>query len=238
MERYTVLVVDDAYENRFLLQTFLRKNDFNCITAQNGRIALEVLDKKDIDIIILDIMMPEMDGYEALERIKSQKSTKDIPVIIISAMTDIESIEKTQKLGATAYLFKPVNFKELKRIINETLRFNQMTLNYKFNKIIDLKDVIKNTDYYAEISLSGEFIYTSAGYEELELQGDDKVRSIINDFLPSLSDGKIMNNQVVYNRAGRNIVLTETFIPLLSKDQKPQRILLIGQQNKETNHDE
>jgi CheY-like chemotaxis protein len=106
----TILVVDDNEDNRYTLTLRLRREGWETIVeAQTGRQALELLAERHFDLVLLDIMMPEMNGYEVLERIKSDMALRDIPVIMISAVDEIESVVRCIELGAEDYLPKPFN---------------------------------------------------------------------------------------------------------------------------------
>ncbi|MDR3141395.1 MAG: hybrid sensor histidine kinase/response regulator [Tannerellaceae bacterium] len=114
---YTILIVDDVQTNVMLVQAILKKEGYSLLTAENGAKALQIAQKKHPNLILLDIMMPEMDGYEVLQRLKSNPDTNNIPVIIMSALNDMPSIVKGYQLGATEYITKPFQKDELlKRI--------------------------------------------------------------------------------------------------------------------------
>ena len=105
-----VLVVDDNEDNRYTLTRRLKRQGYDEVaTAEDGRKALELLDARSFDLVLLDIMMPEMDGYEVLEAIKANPKLRDIPVIMISALDEIDSIVRCIELGAEDYLPKPFN---------------------------------------------------------------------------------------------------------------------------------
>ncbi|MGK2856218.1 MAG: PP2C family protein-serine/threonine phosphatase, partial [Thermoanaerobaculia bacterium] len=104
-----LLVVDDVEMNRDMLSRRLRKQGYDVEVAENGARALEALAASEFDLILLDIMMPEMDGYEVLTRVKSDDTLRHIPVIMISAVEDVESIVRCIELGADDYLPKPFN---------------------------------------------------------------------------------------------------------------------------------
>lgn len=106
--RPTVLVVDDNRLNIDLLVDIL-KDDYKLLVALNGATALEIIQDSLPDVILLDIMMPEMDGYEVCKRLKSDPRTKTIPVIFITAKTQTEDEAKGLALGAVDYITKPVN---------------------------------------------------------------------------------------------------------------------------------
>jgi adenylate cyclase len=105
-----LLVVDDNEDNRYTLTRRLDRLGYtNVATATNGREALEVLQAKPIDLVLLDIMMPDMNGYEVLERLKADPQRRHIPVIMISAIDEVESVIRCIELGAEDYLSKPFN---------------------------------------------------------------------------------------------------------------------------------
>ena len=107
--RPKILIVDDQPLNIDYLEQELNDLDYQTISAANGKEALERVRDELPDMILLDIMMPVMDGFEALKCLKSEPVWRDIPVVIISAMTDLESIIKGIELGADDYLPKPFN---------------------------------------------------------------------------------------------------------------------------------
>jgi CheY-like chemotaxis protein len=105
-----ILVVDDNEDNRYTLVHRLEREGYGNITeAENGRQALEVLMERPFDLVLLDIMMPEMNGYQLLEHMKADTSLRDIPVVMISASEEIESVVRCIELGAEDYLMKPFN---------------------------------------------------------------------------------------------------------------------------------
>ncbi|MEG1864049.1 MAG: hybrid sensor histidine kinase/response regulator [Alistipes sp.] len=112
-EDYTILAVDDITTNIMLLKAVLSRAKYKIITATSGAEALEKVSKESPDLILLDIMMPDMDGYEVLERLKSDPSVRHIPVIFLTALHNPEDIVKGFKLGASDYISKPFNHEEL-----------------------------------------------------------------------------------------------------------------------------
>jgi adenylate cyclase len=105
-----VLIVDDNEDNRFTLSMRLEACGYeNIVTAENGREALEKMRERPVDLVLLDIMMPELDGYGVLEELRTDTALRDIPVVMISALEDINSVVRCIELGATDYLTKPFN---------------------------------------------------------------------------------------------------------------------------------
>jgi DNA-binding response OmpR family regulator len=105
-----LLVVDDIDDNRFALSRRLARQGYlNVTTAVDGRQALELLNSKSFDLVLLDIMMPTVNGYEVLAQMKASSSLRHIPVIMISAIDEIDSVIRCIELGAEDYLPKPFN---------------------------------------------------------------------------------------------------------------------------------
>ncbi len=116
-----LLVVDDTEVNRDLLNRRLAALGHSITTAENGRQALEILGRGGIDLVLLDIMMPEMDGFEVLERMRADTALSRVPVIMISAVDEIESVARAIELGAADYLPKPFNAVVLRARVGATL---------------------------------------------------------------------------------------------------------------------
>jgi adenylate cyclase len=117
-----ILVVDDNEDNRYTLTRRLRRQGYeNVATATNGREGLDLIGSRQFDLILLDIMMPEMNGYEVLERLKSDDALRHVPVIMISALTELDSVVRCIELGAEDYLPKPFNNVLLKARIGASL---------------------------------------------------------------------------------------------------------------------
>lgn len=108
-EGCTVLVVDDLPENLDLMSRLLRKMACSVITADSGAIALDLLEQESVDLVLLDLVMPSIDGREVLARIKQSEQHRAIPVIMISGRQDMDQIVDCIQVGADDYLLKPVN---------------------------------------------------------------------------------------------------------------------------------
>lgn len=122
MNDAALLVVDDNEDNRYtLVQRLKRQGYTNLATATNGREALELLATRSFDLVLLDVTMPEMNGYEVLERVKADPRLRQLPVIMISALDQIDSVVRCIELGAEDYLAKPFNPTLLKARVGATL---------------------------------------------------------------------------------------------------------------------
>lgn len=122
----TVLVVDDAPSNLQLMKVMLNSYNLNINLAEGGQEALDFLKNKKPDLIILDILMPDMDGYETVKRIRANKQLKDIPVLAFTAFTHRESHQEDDKLF-NAFLHKPVDSKELVAMLQNFLKHSIKT---------------------------------------------------------------------------------------------------------------
>ena len=117
-----LLVVDDNEDNRYTLTRRLDKEGYrNLSTANDGRAALDLLNARPFDLVLLDIMMPELNGYEVLEQMKASNELRDVPVIMISALSEIDSVIRCIELGAEDYLSKPFNPTLLRARVGATL---------------------------------------------------------------------------------------------------------------------
>jgi putative two-component system response regulator len=110
---YNVLIVDDIVENIQIAMNILREENYNLTFALSGEEALSLLESNDFDIILLDIMMPGMDGYKVCQAIKKIDKYLSVPIIFLTAKTDIDAITKGFNLGAVDYLIKPFHAEEL-----------------------------------------------------------------------------------------------------------------------------
>lgn len=131
-----ILAVDDNPVNRRLLVATLSAQGYSVTPASNGREALAILrngSARRFDVVLLDIVMPEMDGYETLRAIRADRSLQDLPVLMISAVDEIESVIECVKIGATDYLAKPFNADLLRARIESSLatkRLRDLELEY------------------------------------------------------------------------------------------------------------
>lgn len=130
-EKQTILVVDDTKENILILIGLLGEQ-YNVMAAKSGKAALEIISEEDVDLVLLDIMMPGMDGYEVCKVLKSEQETRDIPILFITAKSDEESIEKAYDIGGVDYVTKPFKPRELMARIATHLQLSETlkTLEY------------------------------------------------------------------------------------------------------------
>ena len=115
---YSVLIIDDVDANVLLLKLLISKAGYKILTATNGQEAIKLVEENNPDLILLDIMMPIMDGHEVAKKLKEMPDKANIPIIFLSALSSTEEIVKGFKLGAADYITKPFNKEELLTRIN------------------------------------------------------------------------------------------------------------------------
>ncbi len=116
-----VLIVDDEWMTRDLLRMMLERAGFDVVEAVDGRDALKQIDQSRPDTVILDVMMPELDGYEVCRMLRQKPATAEMPVLMLSAKTQPEAAEEGLRAGATRYLPKPITYDDLIRNVREVL---------------------------------------------------------------------------------------------------------------------
>ncbi|MGR3179553.1 MAG: hybrid sensor histidine kinase/response regulator [Candidatus Anammoxibacter sp.] len=143
-KKQTVLVVDDSAPNIFVLEGVLNE-DYNVLVAKDGGSALSIIEKDRPDLILLDIMMPGMDGLEVCSKLKNNKKTKDIPIIFITSKTETEDVVKGFKIGAVDYITKPFKRGEVYARVRTHLQLvnAQKQLKIQNQRLVEL-DKLKN----------------------------------------------------------------------------------------------
>jgi two-component system, sensor histidine kinase and response regulator len=177
----SLLVVDDIEANRDILSRRLERQGYAIATAENGRQALEMLRADSFDLVLLDIMMPEIDGYEVLQRLKADDRLQHIPVIMISALGELDSVVRCIEMGAEDYLPKPFNPTLLKARIGACLEkkrardrelclFEQLQQNYK--RLQELEKLRDDLTHMIIHDLRTPLSSLIAGMQTLDVVGD------------------------------------------------------------------
>ena len=122
-----ILIADDNEQNRELLEAYLSDEGHEIIMSEDGQQTLEKARSESPDLILLDIMMPKMSGYEVCQLIRSTDETQRIPILMVTALRDSGDIEKAVAAGADDFLTKPVNRLELKTRVRSLLRVRHLT---------------------------------------------------------------------------------------------------------------
>lgn len=195
----TIMIVDDTEMNIEILVEALQE-EYELIVAINGLEAIEILEEQKPDLVLLDIMMPEMDGYEVLKSIKNNLKLQDVPVILLSAITDSDSKTKGFSLGAVDYVTKPFEIVEVKARVKTQLRLEEARLvledqNFILErKVKERTELLERTNSAAIYCLAavaetrdpetGEHIKRTQKYIKelaLELQSKEEYRDVLTD---------------------------------------------------------
>jgi CheY-like chemotaxis protein len=185
--KYTILVVDDLITNIDILLDILE--EYELVVATNGEDALEILNNDDhIDLVLLDVMMPNMNGFEVCRTLKRNKKTKDIPVVFLTAKSDDDSIKTAFEVGGIDYITKPFRPIELTSKIKTHLQLvsHQKSV-IENNRHIVLEELINNIAHQWRQPLS--VISTQASsiilQKELGMITDEEVRNSCNSIIKS-----------------------------------------------------
>ncbi len=162
-----LLVVDDNKVNRLLLARSLELQGHSVASAENGRVALEMLRREGFDLLLLDIEMPEMDGFQVLEQLVNDRQLRDLPVIVTSSLEGVANVVRCIELGAEDYLTKPVNTVLLKARIGASLekkrlRDQQRELMRRFATPEVAQD-LQNSGF----SLGGKLVHASVMFSDI-----------------------------------------------------------------------
>ncbi|CEO17171.1 Response regulator PleD [Rickettsia monacensis] len=195
----TILVVDDIETNIKLLTAKLLKEYYTVLTANSGKEALAILKKEKIDIILLDVMMPEMDGFEVCKTIKTDPETTHIPVVMVTALSDIDDRVKGLEAGADEFLTKPINdtalFVRLKSLSRMKSLIDELKLRNSTNALLGVTN-IEMHDIFADkkILLINDDVVQAKNIKQMLLKITQNVKvisnsdelDIINEYTPDL----------------------------------------------------
>ena len=122
----TILLVDDTPDNLYVMESALEDLGCQIFQADSGQKALQMLAQREFDLVLLDVQMPDMDGFEVAELMKGSRKTKDVAIIFITAINkEIKYIQKGYDVGAENYLFKPIEPEELRGKVEAALKYRR-----------------------------------------------------------------------------------------------------------------
>jgi adenylate cyclase len=215
-----VLVVDDDSVNRLLLSRSLEREGHRFAIAADGRRALEMLRAESFDVVLLDVVMPEIDGFEVLAQMQADGELRHIPVIMVSALEDIESVVRGIELGAEDYLPKPFNPVLLRARINGCLtrkrlddlereRVREVFSRFVHEHVVD--EVLKRTD--DDLRLGGVTLDGTVMFGDLrdftpfaESLPADTVIEVLNRYVSEMSDAILDNGGTLVAYMGDGIM--------------------------------
>lgn len=195
----TILVVDDLEPNVKLLQAKLLAEYYTVLTASNGAAALEILANNKVDIVLLDVMMPGMDGFETCQRIKSNPDTVHIPVVMVTALSDIQDRIKGLEVGADEFLTKPINdtalFARVESLARMKTVIDELKLRNKINAELGATQIeMSNNFSECKILLLDDDVIQAKNIRETLLEVSGQIKTIgtpeeidsLGSFIPDL----------------------------------------------------
>jgi PAS domain S-box-containing protein len=198
-ENYKILMVDDSPKNIQVVANFLQNEGYDLSFATDGREALQILSKVDFDLILLDVVMPEIDGFEVCRKLTSDEKYRNIPVLFLTVKTDPESIIKGFESGGVDYITKPFNPYELLARIKTHLRLKSIQGKYREN----------NNKLMAEVSLRQKIEKQLKNLNaELEYKVKDRTKHIYK--LAGIID-QLYEDVIITDRNGRIEYVNKSF---------------------------
>ena len=168
-----VLVVDDQKDNVFVLEDRLKREGYNVLKAYDGQTCIDIAEEEAPDIILLDVMMPGMSGFEVCKALTESKKTNDIPVILVTALTDAEDLKEGFQVGAFDYVKKPFNRVELIARVKAALRFREsQQVMLEFEKVSTFSATVSTANHEIKQPLTLINLSTAAVNREL---GKDEI---------------------------------------------------------------
>jgi len=221
MDQKSILIVDDVETNIENLMTLL-EDQYDLLAATDGYEALEILEEEKIDLILLDIMMPGIDGFEVAKKIKQNDQINNIPIIFITAKTDENSIEKAYEVGGVDYVTKPFRSKEvLSRVANhltlsEQHHYLEYMVDQKTKELQELNQELEDTQKEVIFTLgvigenrsqeTGNHVKRVAAYSEILALGyglSQKEAIMLKEVSPMHDIGKVAIADSILNKPAR-----------------------------------
>jgi PAS domain S-box-containing protein len=240
-----ILIVDDERHNRQLLEVMLAPEGFQLLAAASGAEALAIVDRHPPDVILLDVMMPETDGYCVADKIKSNLATKNIPIIMITALDNREARIQALSVGAEDFLTKPVDRAELCMRVRNLSRLkaygdyyeNQAAVLSEQAALLDLAQ-----DAIVALDMKGRILYWNRGAEAMYgWPNNDSLGKNIGDLLRAefsepadgidaalLRNGRWEGEAVHYRRDGSSLVVASRYALQCDREGLPPRVLTIS----------
>lgn len=208
-----LLVVDDNRVNRILLARGLEQDGHHVDVAENGRLALEKLRDGSFDLVLLDIEMPEMNGYQVLETCLEDPDLRDIPIIMTSSLDELDSVVKCVELGAEDYLNKPVNPVLLRARVNASLEKKRLRDEQrKLFRTFATKEVADEL-LKSGFSLGGKYVNASVMFADIlsfttigELQKPEDTIELLNNYFALMFEAIVANHGTVNQLEGDGLM--------------------------------
>lgn len=228
VNNYEILIVDDIPENLKFLSDLLSAEDYKVRSVNSGKLALSSVAAKMPDLILLDIKMPEMDGFEVCRALKSNNETLSIPIIFLSAMDDIETKVEAFSIGAVDYVTKPFSDKEVLARVSTHLELENSRKKMKdYIDLIDKNILTSTSDLKGNITYVSEAFCKVSGYTKEELMGKkhnlvkhpEMSQDIYKQMWEDISNGKVWRGEIKNRKKDGSVYWVDaTISPVFDSD--------------------
>jgi signal transduction histidine kinase len=202
---FTILIVDDDYVNLHSLVNILSANDYSVLAATSGTKALDILsENKNIDLVILDVMMPQMSGYEVCKKIREEYSIYDLPVLMLTAQNNPEAIMTGFKSGANDFLAKPFEMGELRARVKTLIELKKSVEKAIHSEMAFLQAQIKPHFLYNALNTIVSFCWTDS----------EKAAELITDLSNYLRGSFNFSNMDKFVRIEKELELVESYLSI------------------------
>lgn len=212
----TILIVDDSELNIQVLSDILKEKSYKIALARSGKMALEFVEMKKPDLILLDIMMPEIDGFEVCQQLKANPETKGIPIIFISGLDKIKDIVKGFKAGAVDYIVKPFQKEVVLARVNTHLKLNetQNKLKKTNKELIELLNEVEYLSFHDKMTGLYNRRYFENEVERLSISRRLPITLLVAD----LDNLKIVNDNYGHKMGDQYIKAAAKILKKSSRD--------------------
>ena len=248
MNNHNVLIVDDSKVNVRILTDILSEKNYKLFSAHSGKQALEIIANNEISLILLDVIMPDMDGFQVARYLLNDPIYKEIPIIFITALNNPEDIQKCFELGARDYISKPFNAVELlarvsthlelsdsKKKLQHTLDENIALLS-QYKTIVDKSSLVSKTNTEGIITYVNDAFIEISGFTKDELIGKphsivrhpDMPKDGFSKMWRTIQDKRMWQGEVKnLTKDGETYVVISTIMPILDTDNEIQEYISV-----------
>lgn len=248
MNNHNVLIVDDSKVNVRILTDILSEKNYKLFSAHSGKQALEIIANNEISLILLDVIMPDMDGFQVARYLLNDPIYKEIPIIFITALNNPEDIQKCFELGARDYISKPFNAVELlarvsthlelsdsKKKLQHTLDENIALLS-QYKTIVDKSSLVSKTNTEGIITYVNDAFIEISGFTKDELIGKphsivrhpDMPKDGFSKMWKTIQDKRMWQGEVKnLTKDGETYVVISTIMPILDTDNEIQEYISV-----------
>ncbi|MFV2058900.1 MAG: response regulator [Thiohalomonadales bacterium] len=232
--KFRILIVDDTLANVEVLSKTLRIMGYNIAMANSGKKALSIVERIKPDLILLDVMMPEMNGIETCQRLKANEATRRIPIIFITAKTDIADIKQGFQVGAVDYIAKPFNDEEVRARVQTHLTLKK---SHDDLKLLNAQkdEFLGMAAHDLRLPLSTIIGYTELLQEDLCIETNDKHYEVLSLILNASKSMKLLINDLLdvsaIDKGSLSLDIKQGDLSLLIHESRKRAIITATKKN-------